>query len=160
MKDVQFPSRLDIYKSGKSEYLQKMEDKENKRAEKEFYEEYGLKKGKNKLTYCCFIQYNMRRTAFGRVHIHPLRLRKQLLSIFLQEVFRIWQLFVPISPESVTDPRFMASDRECLLPTAARFWLAAAQKAAPNCPPKLPWPQISLRYRGERNNASFRPIHL
>ena len=62
----------------------------------------------------------------------------KLLSIILQEVYRIWQLFVPISPRSVTEQRFMALERECPLPTAARCWPAVVQRAAQNCLPNLP----------------------
>ena len=59
-----------------------------------------------------------------------------MLSIILQEVYTI--CCVPISPESVIALRFMDSAREWLPPTAARFLLAAVQKAELSCPPKEP----------------------
>ena len=43
---------------------------------------------------------------------------------------------VPISPRSVSVRRSMASVRECPLPTAVRFWLAAVRRAAKSCPTK------------------------
>ena len=60
---------------------------------------------------------------------------KRLLSII--EIYRrciSWS--VPISPPSVTVPRFTVSVREWLLPTAVRFWPAVVQRAARFCPPK------------------------
>lgn len=51
-----------------------------------------------------------------------------------QEVSQAWLQNVPISPRSSMDRRSTASARGWLPPTAARFWLAAAPRAAPAFP--------------------------
>ena len=59
----------------------------------------------------------------------------RLLSIILQQEV-LPQCCVPINPESVTEPKFMVSDRECLPPMAVRCLPAVAPRAVRPCPPK------------------------